>query len=213
MVHLVILFFATFSAALMATVPPGLLNMNAAKIAVKKGKSDGILFSLGISTTVVLQAYVAVLISKYLYNNPFVLDILLKIAIIIFAGFAIYFFLMARKNRKKKITVRDVSKKNSFFKGLLLAPLNVLIIPYYSGLNAAWNVSGWIKFEWQDILIFILAAGMGTFSMLYMYVVYFNKMESKTNRFSKYSDYILSVLMLILVVITFIRIIYRDEAG
>ncbi|XLS28770.1 LysE family transporter [Flavobacteriaceae bacterium M23B6Z8] len=212
MVHLIILFFATFSAAFMAAVPPGLLNLNAAKISVQKGKLYGLLFSAGVALVTIVQAYIGTLISRYLYNNPFVIDILLKIALVVFAFFAIYFFLLARKNKKKTIKVVSVSKKNSFFKGMLLASLNMLTIPYYSGLNAAWNVSGWIKFEFTDIFVFILAAGMGTFSMLYMYVIYFNKMESKRSRFSKYSDYILSVLMLVLVVITFIRIVYANES-
>jgi len=42
MTHLLTLFFATFSAAFMATVFPGLLNMNAAKTSVEKGKTAGI---------------------------------------------------------------------------------------------------------------------------------------------------------------------------
>ncbi len=210
MTHLIILFFATFSAAFMATVPPGLLNINAAKISVRKGKNNGLMFALGVSLVVMLQAYVGVLISRYLYNNPVVIDLLLKIALIVFAVFAIYFFILAKKNKDKKIKIVNVSKKNSFFKGMLLAMLNLLTIPYYSALNAAWKVSGWIKFLWQDVLTFMLAAALGTFSVLYLYIVYFNKLETKTDRFSKYSDYILSVLMLILLVITLIRIFYKD---
>ncbi|WP_340199738.1 LysE family transporter [Ascidiimonas sp. W6] len=212
MIHLIILFFATYSAAFMAAVPPGLLNLNAAKISVEKGKLNGLLFSAGVAIVTVIQAYAGTLISRYLYNNPFVIDILLKIGLIVFAFFAIYFFVVARKNKKKRIKTVSVSKKNSFFKGMLLASLNMLTIPYYSGLNAAWNISGWIQFEIADILVFIFAAGLGTFSMLYMYVIYFNKMESTSTRFSKYSDYILSVLMVVLVVITFIRIVYANKS-
>lgn len=209
MTHLIILFFATYSAAFMATVPPGLLNMNAAKTSVDKGKLNGIIFSLGVSTVIMTQAYVAVLISKFLYRNPHVIDLLLKIAIGVFAFFAIYFFLSAKRNKIKDIRMVKVSKKNSFFKGMLLASLNLLTIPYYSGLNAMWNASGWIKFEIWDILTFIVAAGSGSFTVLYLYTVYFNKLEAKTNSFSRNSNYIISLLMLILLTITIIRIFYR----
>ncbi|ETN93792.1 LysE type translocator [Zhouia amylolytica] len=210
MEHLAILFFATFSAALMGVVPPGLINMTAAKVSLTKGKANGILFATGASTTVVAQAYVAVLISKYLYNNPFVIDILLKIALVVFGFFAVYFFIVARKNKEKKFKEVDVSKRGSFLKGMLLALVNLLPIPYFCGLNAAWKVSGWIKFQLWDVLTFIIAAGAGTFAMLYMYVVYFDKLQAKSDRFSRYSDYVLSVLMLILVIITFIRIFYGE---
>ena len=206
MTHLVILFFVTFSAAFMATVPPGLLNMNAAKTCVEKGKLNGIIFSLGVSTMIMLQAYVAVLISKYLHNHPEVVTVLLKIALIVFAFFAIYFFVLAKRNKRQKEKVLNVSKKNSFFKGVLLAALDLLTIPYYSGLNAMWKASGWIKFEVSDILVFILAAGLGTFTVLYLYTIYFYKLESKNTTFSRNSNYILSGLMSLLFVVTLVRI-------
>lgn len=209
MTHVLILFFATFSAAFMATVPPGLLNMNAAKTSVEKGKLNGIIFSLGVSSMIMVQAYISVLISKFLYRNPEVIDMLLKIALGVFAFFAVYFFVTAKRKKKQKITEVKVSKKNSFFKGILLAAVNLLTIPYYSGLNAMWNEAGWIKFEAWDITTFVLAAGAGTFSVLYLYTFYFNKLETKTNRFSKNSNYILSALMLVLLVITLIRIFYK----
>lgn len=190
----------------MATVPPGLLNMNAAKTSVEKGKPNGIIFSLGVSTMIMLQAVIAVYISKYLNNNPEVVEVLLKIAVLVFASLAVYFFMAARNNRKKVVKEVNISKRNSFYKGLFLAALNLLTIPYYSGLNIMWNASGWIKFEAWDIVVFVLAAGCGTFSVLYMYTIYFHKLEHKTDRFSKNSNYILSVLMLVLLIITIYRI-------
>ncbi|QWX83226.1 LysE family transporter [Cellulophaga sp. HaHaR_3_176] len=206
MIHSLILFFVTFSAAFMATVPPGLLNMNAAKTSVEKGKLNGIIFSLGVSTMIMVQAYIAVLISKYLHNHPEVVAVLLKIALVVFAFFAIYFFVLAKRNKPQKEKVVNVSKKNSFFKGVLLAALNLLTIPYYSGLNAMWKTSGWINFGLADILIFIVAAGLGTFTVLYLYTIYFYKLESKNNTFSRNSNYILSALMALLFVITLFRI-------
>lgn len=209
MTHLIILFFATFSAAFMATVPPGLLNMNAAKTSVEKGKLNGIIFSLGVSSMIMVQAYISVYVSKFLHNNPSVIDILLQIALLVFAFFAIYFYVAGKRNKKNMVKVVNVSKKNSFFKGVLLAALNLLTIPYYSGVNAMWNASGWIKFQAQDIIIFIIAAGSGTFAVLYLYTVYFYKLDANSSGFSKNSNYILSALMIVLLIITVIRFFYN----
>ena len=211
MTHLLILFFVTYSAAFMATVPPGLLNMNAAKTSVEKGKNNGIIFSLGVSTMIMMQAYIAVLISKFLYRNPEIIDLLMKIALGLFAFFAIYFFTLSNRFKPNKIMIRKMCKKNSFMIGLLLAALNLLPIPYYSGLNVMWNASGWIKFEVWDIATFILAAGSGTFTVLYLYTFYFNKLEMKNKAFSRNSNYILSALMVILLVITVIRLFYNGH--
>lgn len=208
MEHILILFFATFSAAFMATVPPGLLNMNAAKISVEKGKTNGITFSIGVSVMILIQAYISVMISKYLFNNPGVIDVLLKVALIVFAFFAIYFFVKAKSKKIDKPKIIKVSKRNSFFRGVLLASVNFLTIPYYSGLNAMWNASGWIKFQFRDIATFVFAAACGTFTVLYLYTIYFTKLETRSNRFSQNSNYILSVLMALLLVITLMRILY-----
>ena len=105
MTHLIILFFVTFSAAFMATVPPGLLNMNAAKTSVKKGKLNGIMFSLGVASMIMIQAYIAVMISKYLFRHPEVINLLLKIALFVFAFFALYFFVSAKREKTKKIKI------------------------------------------------------------------------------------------------------------
>lgn len=211
MSHLIILFFATFSASLMAIVFPGLVNITAAKTSAKKGKTNGIVFAFGASIIVSLQAYLGVIISKYLYRNPFVIDLLLKIALVVFAFFAIYFFILAKKNKHKN-KVREMTIESNrirtFFKGMLIAALNVLPIAYFCGMNAAWNISGWIKFQLWDILVFVVASGLGTFAMLYMYVFYFDKLESRTDNFSRYSDYILSGLMGLLLIITLIRLFY-----
>ena len=209
MKHLLILFFATFSAAFVATIPPGLLNMNAAKTSVEKGKRNGIIFSLGVSSTIMIQAYIAVLISKFLHKHPEVIELLLYVALGVFALLALYFFTAAQRQKTRSIRPVNFSKKNSFFKGMFLATLNLLTLPYYSGLNALWKEAGWIKFEVTDIIAFVIAAGIGTFSVLYLYTFCFDKLTTKTHRFAKNANYILGTLMLVLWSITLIRILYR----
>lgn len=209
MMHLLTLFLATFAAAFIATVPPGLLNMNAAKTSVQKGKRNGVIFSLGVSFTIMVQAYIAVRISQFLHNNPAVVVVLLKIALALFALLAVSFFIAARRQKAATTPPLNLSKKNSFFKGMLLAALNLLTLPYYSGLNTLWNRAGWIAFKTADTLTFVIAAAAGTFSVLYLYTFYVDKLATKTRRFAKNANYILSALMLVLLLITLIRILYR----
>ena len=206
MTQLALLFFATLVAAVLASAPPGLLNVNAAKVSVEKGKKNGVVFSLGIALMVMFQAYLAVRISKFLSRNPEVISWLMKSAILIFAVLAIFFFLKAKKKQQDRIAVHQGTYKSSFRKGLFLAALNLLQIPFYSALNTFFHAKKIMNFEILDEVLFILGGGLGTFLVMYSYVFYFNKMETKTNRFSKNSNYILSGLMVILLVITLIRL-------
>ncbi|WP_350293099.1 LysE family transporter [uncultured Croceitalea sp.] len=204
-----ILFFATFSAAFIASVPPGLLNVNAAKTSVEKGKSNGVIFGLGVAVMVMLQTYLSVRIAKYLSRNPDVVEMLMQLAIVVFAVLAIFFFFKARKDGVKPLKLKEGKKRNSFSKGMFLAAINLLTVPYYSGLNSLFHGQGFMNYKVIDEVIFILAAGLGTFLVMYLYVFYFNKMERKTNKFSKNSNYILSGLMLVLLIITLIRVFYH----
>src|SRR5690606_20685387 len=131
MSHLIILFFATFSASLMAIVFPGLVHITAAKTSAKKGNTNGIVFAVGASTVVSFQANIGVIISKYLYKYPFVSDLLLNIAVVIVDFFAMYFFVIRRKNmHKSKHEIRELTRVRhsvgTFFCGMPIGALNVL---------------------------------------------------------------------------------------
>jgi len=206
MTQFALLFLATLAAAIVASAPPGLLNVNAAKVSVEKGKKNGMVFSLGIAFMVMFQAYLAVRISKFLSRNPEVISWLMKSAILIFAVLAIFFFLKAGKKPQDQITIHHGTYKSSFTKGLFLAALNLLQIPFYGALNTFFHAKRIMNFEILDEILFILGAGLGTFMVMYSYVFYFNKMEAKSNRFSKNSNYILGGLMVVLMVITLIRL-------
>lgn len=209
MEHLPLLFLATLVAAIAASAPPGLLNMNAAKVSVEKGKKSGVVFSLGIAVMVMVQAYLSVRIGKFLLRNPEVIKGLLIAAMVVFATLAIYFFFKKEKKETPNEYKVPGKTRNDFVKGLFLASLNFLQIPFYSGLNTFFSSQGLMTYDIIDEVLFILAAGLGTFSVMYLYVFYFNKMESKTNKFSKNSNYILAVLMLVLLVITIIRTFFQ----
>lgn len=206
MQQLGILFVFTFVAAFLATLPPGLLNMNAAKTSVEKGKSNGVIFGLGVALVVMLQAYLAVRIAKYLSKNTELIEILMQVALVIFAILAIYFFIKGRKQQNQQVQFKQSKKRSSFTKGAVLASINLLIIPYYSGMNTVFHQQGFMNYKVIDEVVFILAAGMGTFLVMYLYAFYFNKMEHKTKSFSKKSNYILSALMVVLCLVTAARL-------
>ncbi len=206
MQQLGILFLFTFGAAFLATLPPGLLNMNAAKTSVEKGKSNGIIFGLGVTLTVMLQAYLAVRIAKYLSRNDDVIEILMQVALVVFGILAIYFFVKGKKQHNQETPFKPSKKRSSFTKGALLASINLLSIPYYSGMNTLFHKQGFMNYKLIDEVIFILAAGIGTFLVMYLYAFYFNKMEHKTKSFSKKSNFILSGLMVLLFLITAVRL-------
>lgn len=200
------LFLITYFAALIGVIPPGLVNMTVAKTCVEHGKRNGLYVAIGASIVVFFQALVAVLLAKYIFDNAFVQSILLRAGSVIFLLLGIYFFIMA----KRRGGIEHSSQKanaNSIFKGMLVSVLNLFPIPYFVAIAGAVNVGVGVTYHWSLIITFVIAASLGSFTTLYVYVLSFIKIDNNVDRFSRYSNYFMATLMLILVIITIIRIL------
>ncbi len=200
------LFLITYFAALLGVVPPGLVNMTVAKTCVEHGKKNGLYVAVGASIVVLFQALIAVLLAKYIFDNPFVRNVLLRAGLVIFFLLAIFFFVKARRDPHIETNSKKANA-NSILKGMLIAALNIFPIPFFVALAAALNVGGNLSYDWFLMLTFITAASLGTFTTLYFYVLSFIKIEDKSEIFAKYSNYFMAALMLILVIVTLIRIL------
>lgn len=201
------IFLITYFAALLGVVPPGLVNMTVAKTCVQKGKKNGIYVAAGASFVVLIQATIAVLLTRYIFDNPFVRNVLLRAGLVIFLILMVYFLIMA-KYKRKKVEVSPTSGVKSILKGFMIGALNIFPIPYFVALSAALNVNGKVEYHMLNNTVFVLAASLGTFTTLYLYALFFAKIEAEETFFAKYSNYFMAGLMLILVIITFIRIFY-----
>lgn len=199
------LFFITYFAALLGVVPPGLVNMTVAKTCVEHGKKNGLYVALGASLVVLLQAFFAVLLARYIFDNDYIKNILLRSGLVIFILLSIYFFVKAQRD-PHIATQSKISGNKSIFKGMIIAMLNVFPIPFFVALGAAINVGGDLSYDWINILVFVIAASSGTFTTLYIYVLSFDRIETNTRTFNEYSNYFMAILMLLLVIITLIRI-------
>ena len=82
--NITFIFFLGLIIALIGVIPPGLLNMTAAKISLKEGYTRGIMFSVGVCLIVIVQTYVATIFARYLSNHLDVIDILQRVALVIF---------------------------------------------------------------------------------------------------------------------------------
>lgn len=198
-------YLLTYLAAFVGVVPPGLVNMSVAKACLERGRRNSILMASGASVIVFFQALIAILISKYIFSNPYVKDMILQAGIVILILMFIYFLLSA--NRKK--TQQNLKKRagtKSFFVGILVSALNIFPIPYFVLIGTLLSNNFKITFTLYNDIIFAFSAALGTLTTLYLYIVFIMKIDGKTELFKKYSNYFMAVLMLILIIITWMRL-------
>ena len=194
--------------AFIGVIPPGLLNMTAAKISLKEGAGLGIMFSTGVCLVVFIQTYIAANFSRYLSNRPDVVEILQRVAFVIFVLVTIYFLLLASKEKDTEIVEADIkSKKSRFFHGMLLSGLNVFPVPYQAYMTITLASFGWMNFERTNIITYVTGATMGTFVMLYIYIFFFDKIKDKAFTSQKNMNYIIGSVTGLVALVTFINIL------
>ncbi|MBB4800533.1 threonine/homoserine/homoserine lactone efflux protein [Flavobacterium nitrogenifigens] len=171
-----------FIAAAIGIIPPGLINMTAAKINLKEGKKNALWFAIGAVLVIFFQVYVAVLFARVIDNRPDVVTLLREVGFGIFSILTIYFLFIAKEPKtKKKSKIKKSSKKSRFFLGMLLSGLNFFPIPYYVVVSVTLASYHLFVFENNIIFTFVLGSVLGSFAALYSYIAFFGRIEKKTD--------------------------------
>ncbi len=181
--------------------------MTAAKISLKEGPGRGITFSSGVCLIVFVQTYVAAIFSRYLSNRPDIVEILQRVAFVIFVLITVYFLVIARNQKEAKVETDIKSKQSRFFHGMFLSSLNVFPIPYQAYMTITLASFGWMDFERISIITYVTGAAMGTFVMLYFYIFFFDKIKDKSFTSQKSMNYSIGIITGVVALVTFINIL------
>lgn len=202
-------FLSGFLAAVIGIFPPGLINMTAAKVSVTDGRKRAMVFVLGALLIILIQTYISVLFAQYINHHSDVIILLREIGLAIFSVISIYFLFFAKKPKsildQKKIQLK--SKRSRFFMGMLISGINFFPIPYYvlvSVTLASYNV-----FAFNNSSIYSLVSGvvLGSFSVFYCYVVFFEKLKTKTDYFMKNMNTIIGIITGLIALFTLINVL------
>lgn len=195
-----------FLGSFMGVLPPGLINMYAAKISMKEGRKRAFLFSVGVCITVMLQTYIALILARYIGKHPEVVSMLQKVALGIFISLTIYFIFIAKDTRREMRDHNENSKRNRFFLGIFIAILNILPIPYWIYLSITFSAFGMFTFSQPELWIAVIGSGIGTFATLALYVQFFRPKEH-SRKLSLNMNYVIGIVTAVISVITLLKIL------
>ena len=201
---LVLHFFFGFSTSFLGMVFPSMLNMTTVKISMERGRPKAVYFAFGVSTMVILQAYLAIGLSEYIMHHPGVIEWIQTLASFLFSGLSVYFFL-AFKKEKKKLDKVEEDCRNTFLIGILLSAVNMFAIPFYYGITLFLKDQGLFQLTKVHIFLFVIGSAIGSFLILYIYPLFIKKI-SKGKGQKKYNlNVILSVLTAVFAVLTLLK--------
>ncbi len=167
-------------------LPPGLINMTAAKISLKDGKNRAMMFVFGALIVIFFQTLIALIFSRYIDSHQEIGLLFREIGFVIFSTLTIYFFWIAKKpasNVQDNIKIK--SKKSRFFLGMLISAINFFPIPYYVFMSITFASFGYFEFDETSIYLFALGVVLGSFIVFYGYISFFKNLETKTSFISK----------------------------
>ncbi len=201
-------FIIGFLVAFIGSIPPSMLNMTALKTRLQNNVKSAHKYVLGVSVVVLLQAYIAVVLSKHILENPTILEVISQFGIVIFILLSIYFYKESKKEKQTESNQKN-SKTLFFLTGLTLSSLNMFAIPFYCGVVAFLDVFKWFRFDISFVVSFIVGTGAGTFSILFFYVKYALKIQKKTGKLTKDINLVLSILTAFLALLSLLKIAYK----
>jgi len=206
-VSITVVFFLGLIIAFVGVIPPGLLNITAAKISLKDGYARGITFSIGACIIIFLQTYIAAIFARYLSNHQDVIEILQRVALVIFVLITVYFLFIAKSEEIQQIDPKIKSKKSRFYQGIFMSALNVFPIPYQAYMTITIASFGWLEFDTTSIFTYVTGATMGSFIIFYVYIFFFHKIKGKTFTSQKNMNYLIGSITGVIAIITAFNII------
>ena len=199
--------FLGFFTAFIGIIPPGLINMTAAKVNLKEGKRNAMWFVLGAILVIFFQSFFAILFAKIINRRPDLVTLLREVGLGIFATLTLYFLVLAKKPKDKTRKFKKNSKTNRFFMGMLLSGLNFFPIPYYVFVSITLASFKLFSFDPTSIFIFVNGVILGSFLVFYCYISFFNKIENKTDYVTKNMNTIIGSITGLISVITLWNVI------
>jgi threonine/homoserine/homoserine lactone efflux protein len=179
--------------------------MTALKVSLEKGKSAVNNFALGVSVMVVPQIGVAIFLSKYITENPKILETFDKVGVVIFILLSVYFYYESKKS-KVNVDAQKPKKQTPFLTGITLSLLNMFAIPFFSGIIILLDTFNLFYFEITPVLFFILGSVLGTFYILFLYGKFAKIIQKKTGKLIRDINLILSILTGFVAVFTLIKL-------
>lgn len=197
-----------FCIAFLAVILPGLINMTAAKISLQEGKNEAVSFASGAAVVVFIQTFIAVLFARFISQHKEIVATLQEIGIFIFAGLSVYFFWIAKKPKKIKAETKIKGKSNRFFFGMLLSMLNLLPIPFYVFASMGLSAAGYFSFDKIPVATFVAGVVLGSFSVFYLYIAAFKKIEKKTEFLMRNINIVIGSVTTFMAIVTLIKLLY-----
>ncbi len=160
--------YGMFTAS-MGIALPGIVNMTAVSVCIRRGNQAGLQFIVGAALATALQVALSLFFADVLQRHSDWLHFMQQAGIWVFLLLSLGFFWQARRARVARAAKSSGRKIISFGFGLSLA--NMLAVPYFLGICSWLVATAQIGQGHSVVLLFGLGALIGAFGWFLAYVL------------------------------------------
>ncbi|PIB36575.1 hypothetical protein BFP72_14780 [Reichenbachiella sp. 5M10] len=159
----VYLFMIALGCSFAGSIPPGSINLSVMQLAVQGKKGGALTFALAAACIEFLYAGLAVRFQIYLTDNIEIATWFKWVSgtILILLGL----FNLVKKNRASR-TMDSGEKRAGFAKGVVVALMNPLAIPYWLTVTTYLQAMQWIVLSSENYLVYVTGISVGTMLLL-----------------------------------------------
>lgn len=176
-------------------MPTGLITVTVAQRTIEAGKKAGYMLSFGATVIEFIYTYIALYGLTFFQENVATNYYMQVFATVVFFAFGLYNFF---KESQPPTTTSDNYDYFDFGRGILVAAMNILIIPFWLFI-ALW-LSGYdMIFDSQaNIIVFSIGSALGALAVFIGYAELGHYILARIGKIVKYTNKIVGVVFVIL---------------
>jgi threonine/homoserine/homoserine lactone efflux protein len=150
------------------SLPPGLISLSVARMAVLRGFGPAFVLALGAAMAEFFQAGLAAACARWLTAHPMVEVLLRRAAGPVFGLIAVYLWFWAKPPHPSAVVVGRPGLW-VFSQGVLVSAFNLLAVPYWVAYTGWLRSNGWWQERWKGYALFAFGVVLGTLGALALY--------------------------------------------
>jgi threonine/homoserine/homoserine lactone efflux protein len=193
----ILAFLSGFLFATLGVLPPGLVNITAAKISVNYTIKSALKFIRGATLVVFFQTILAFYFAKFFQDNPAIVNNLKLLGSVVFVLLTLFFLGKGIQKLLQQETLEQTkitSFKNPFVYGMIISVLNVFPIPYYAFASLYTSSFTQDFFTKTNSAFFVLGVTIGSLLVFVGYAYLFKKIQHKVQFFIKNINFVLAFI-------------------
>jgi threonine/homoserine/homoserine lactone efflux protein len=202
-----------FLISFLGGLPPGNLNVTAVRLALASGVRKAYQFSTGVVLVEIVYLYFCMQGVSRAYHYSAAFMILQWLMVFLLFAMAAHCLITTFWKKREEISDNQQKTKEKskirftgFALGLALSAINVLQIPFWTGWITIARENSWVRMDYTAYL-FILAAGLGTFFCLVIFILAGKKLSSWLSRKKKALDLVFGMVFFAVALVQLYHII------